>query len=637
MSTVTGNAATDCTTMLQGVANKYFSPRTVATGGGDAIAWTNGPDPESNVIVDDEELKQKMLASKSAKGAFGGGVSFADLWNRNVSALSERWEPNESDVNGEYDQSSADAALVQHLAFWTGKDCARIERLMWQSGLVRDKWKKHKTYLRNTILNAVAQCKSVYGQSVKTVENTKSIDELLTEEKSFIPIEKLSIKSMPGFTGDHLTDATILLSATFDYRLVNMDGVLYYFDGQKFVVINDKTIRRCIGKAMGYGDVKVTQNRITGTLAVLKDQAPEIGEANPQSRNVYFKDCVLNPETGEVSHHKIENRNTSTLTVDYESNATCLQFDKFLNSIYLNDPEQIRLLQEVIGWILICDYLGIEKAVLFIGPPRAGKGVIARIIFALLDSGAIPFSLSELDDNKRLSGMRHARVAIDSDAVGAGQRNARYVMGLFKIITSNEKLSVPQLYAQVPWTGSLNCKLFVMANSIPTMWDDSTATGNRWIPVMFSQSFLGRENPKLYKTLVTELPGIAVWAVEGLKRLITRGYFELPPSSRDQLDSLVSDGGSTQDFINDRLVLGERERVTSHIMWDVYRQWAISTGHEIGKRNHILKSLEDALRGHGVRRSKSVRMNDGKDHRGFYGVAVNTVTASGQVIPFPPS
>ena len=84
---------------------------------------------------------------------------------------------------------------------------------------------------------------------------------------------------------------------------------------------------------------------------------------------------------------------------------------------------------------------GIEKAVLFIGPPRAGKGVIARIIFALLDSGAIPFSLSELDDNKRLSGMRHARVAIDPDAVGAGQRNARYVMGLFKIITRGVRFS----------------------------------------------------------------------------------------------------------------------------------------------------------------------------------------------------
>ena len=55
-----------------------------------------------------------------------------------------------------YDSSSADAALAQHLAFWTGKDCARIDSLMRRSALARDKWER-EDYLPRTILGAVGR------------------------------------------------------------------------------------------------------------------------------------------------------------------------------------------------------------------------------------------------------------------------------------------------------------------------------------------------------------------------------------------------------------------------------------------------------------------------------------------------
>ena len=115
------------------------------------------------------------LKSKRAAGAFGARATFRNLWERGVEALSAVYAPDASD-KGSYDESSADAALALQLAFWTGKDCARIERLMWQSKLVRNKWTKHKTYLQNTIKNAVALCCNVYGQSVQATNSTESVD-----------------------------------------------------------------------------------------------------------------------------------------------------------------------------------------------------------------------------------------------------------------------------------------------------------------------------------------------------------------------------------------------------------------------------------------------------------------------------
>lgn len=60
-----------------------------------------------------------------------------------------------------YNASHADMALANHLAFWTGKHGQRMERLMRRSGLMREKWDAHRTYLTGTILQACAFTREV--------------------------------------------------------------------------------------------------------------------------------------------------------------------------------------------------------------------------------------------------------------------------------------------------------------------------------------------------------------------------------------------------------------------------------------------------------------------------------------------
>ena len=125
------------------------------------IAWTNGPRTDWNGPTDDDELINKMLSSRpSADALWNGKATLTDLWTGNTQAFLESYP----DGAGGYDQSSPDMALATHLAFWTGCDCERIERLMWRSALVRDKWTTHRTYLKEfTISKAVAGCQNVYS------------------------------------------------------------------------------------------------------------------------------------------------------------------------------------------------------------------------------------------------------------------------------------------------------------------------------------------------------------------------------------------------------------------------------------------------------------------------------------------
>jgi hypothetical protein len=159
-----GNAAADMSHVLPWLVEHYFQ----AKAGSDIANWTVEPRADWNGPLEDDDLIRRALKSASAKAAFGQSATFADLWTRNVEILALAYPDNER----EFDESSADRALAQHLAFWTGCNCERILGLMRLSGLVREKWER-EDYLPRTILSAVAQQRDVLiDKQVERLEGT---------------------------------------------------------------------------------------------------------------------------------------------------------------------------------------------------------------------------------------------------------------------------------------------------------------------------------------------------------------------------------------------------------------------------------------------------------------------------------
>ena len=174
---LTGNSASGdashVTDGLDSVVSQYFSGKDPERVAGE---WSTTHVEDSNPVTDDAGLLEKALASKPKEIAvmFGAEpikVSFKDLWTGNEAPLARAY-PHDTNPD-EYDRSSADAALAQHLAFWTGGNCERIESLMRKSALVRDKWDYHKSYMQRTITNAVGRQSSFYSVGLSTTEITE--------------------------------------------------------------------------------------------------------------------------------------------------------------------------------------------------------------------------------------------------------------------------------------------------------------------------------------------------------------------------------------------------------------------------------------------------------------------------------
>jgi len=139
----------------------------------DLEANYDGPVPEyTGGAWTDDALIQKMLnASGSAAAQFNDKATARDLWLCDIAKLSGFFASQSGDA---FDRSSADAALMNHLAFWTGKDYGRMDRLFRKSGLMREKYDKRADYRQATITNSIAGCKNVY--SVKQSAVVRPVD-----------------------------------------------------------------------------------------------------------------------------------------------------------------------------------------------------------------------------------------------------------------------------------------------------------------------------------------------------------------------------------------------------------------------------------------------------------------------------
>ena len=141
-NTVYGYPVRDVTDELQPVLDEYMvrpvKQRTAAAPAVDTPALS----------LSDEQILLKASANSKFRALFEGDLT---------------------DYNN--DHSSADLALCNILAFWTGKDPDAIDRLFRKSALFRDKWLRDD-YRTATITMAIADCHEVYNPGTKAAATT---------------------------------------------------------------------------------------------------------------------------------------------------------------------------------------------------------------------------------------------------------------------------------------------------------------------------------------------------------------------------------------------------------------------------------------------------------------------------------
>jgi putative DNA primase/helicase len=248
----------------------------------------------------------------------------------------------------------------------------------------------------------------------------------------------------------------------------------------------------------------------------------------------------------------------------------------FLDELWAHDHQAEEALQEIFGYLLTPD-TSQQKAFVIAGPPRSGKGTLARVLTQLVGPrNTTSPGLAQFSKEFGLQPLIAKLLAIISDARWQSARGAavEYLLS----ITGEDHVSVNRKNKAF-WEGRLPTRFLFLANSLPDLKDDAGAVAKRFITLQLTTSFYGREDTHLTERLEAELPGILLWALEGWRRLQQRGHFNEPQSSVLAKEKVAQLGSPVRSFVADCCELAPGATIAKAELYEAYQNWSLKNGH----------------------------------------------------------
>jgi len=279
--------------------------------------------------------------------------------------------------------------------------------------------------------------------------------------------------------------------------------------------------------------------------------------------------------------------NLTSTPYDFDANAKCPQWEKFLSEVFLDDFERIALLQEWFGYNMVVD-LSQEKLMLFVGRPASGKSTTLDVLQALLGKDkCVASSFKHLCSDFGLRPLLNATAAILHDAHVPRQVDATVALETIKSIVGRDEVSVNRKYLPILPNCKLSCRFTIAVNELPELPDHARALERRLCLLYFPETFEGREDRTLKDRLPKEAPGIALWALEGLRRLRKQNRFTLPTSSIPVLEEFRRFITPIAEFIYECCEVDESNWISKMQIYDAWVNWAREHGLRPGVRSRF--------------------------------------------------
>jgi putative DNA primase/helicase len=554
---------------LQQVIATYFPPAPAQVADQE---WTDAPRAEWAGPADDDDLIQLALNSRSPAAVFGARASFADLWRANEEALGRAYPAD----GRPYDASSADAALAQHLAFWTGADAERIRRLMLRSALVRDKWER-QDYLRRTILGAVARQVDVYKAPPTLALAT-------TAQSSGVTLNGIEMSFLQVGTQDSV--AQIFASKMAGKMLFNHTRNAWFeWDGTRWRI--ERTERaldfaRELARTVNYeGKSSMgTASFCAGVEHLARADRRLAVEGSEFDRDNYLLNTpggTFDLRTNTPRPHAPEDHITMCTAVIPSPDGGAA-FNKFLAEITQDNQELVEFLQISLG---ACLSGAVEShwMAFWIGTGRNGKNTLGDLVQDAMGDYARKVPTSTLmaktyeGHPTEIANLQGIRLAVSSEINDGEHWNEARI----NEITGDATLPARFMRGDF-FTFTRTHKHLVYGNHRPQLRGVTDALKSRLLIVPFKVSFLGREDPELPSRLRECLPYVLAWLIEGHCKWMAAGK-KIPQCQAVEAESAdYFAAQSTVDmWLSERVpILSTDNRPSSQLpkSSDLYRDYA---------------------------------------------------------------
>jgi P4 family phage/plasmid primase-like protien len=287
----------------------------------------------------------------------------------------------------------------------------------------------------------------------------------------------------------------------------------------------------------------------------------------------------------------------NALTYDFNSEAPApAAWLKFLHQLWPEDPESIQALMEWFGYLLLPD-TSQHKILLVVGPPRSGKGTIARVLTQLVGASNIcnP-TLSSLATQFGLQPLIGKTVALISDARLSGRPDLAQVTERLLSISGEDGQTIDRKHLTPITDVRLPVRFILMTNELPRLVDTSGALAERLVILRLTRSWLGKEDRTLTNRLLTELPSILNWSIQGWMKLQERGKFLEPSTSAELAQELRDLASPAHAFVCEHCVIGPQYETPIKELYAAWKRWCEENGkREPGTKQSFGRDLRAVL------------------------------------------
>lgn len=322
-------------------------------------------------------------------------------------------------------------------------------------------------------------------------------------------------------------------------------------------------------------EVELNLRAIAG-LPSWQEMPAEVGSGSKDRFRISVQNGVLDLEPcldGEeplLSEHCEEWFSVLHLPFPYEPGAKCPRWLAFLNEVMQGDKELVHLIQEWFGYCCLPD-TSFEKAMFWEGRGRNGKSQAIQVLCRLIGSenvSAVP--IEKMHHRFQLAPTMGKLLNVASETAPS----SRVDDALFKKFTSGEP--VPgEFKRKDTFFFKPTARILVAMNERAAIKDYSDGTWRRILLVPWNYQV--PENRVIRdlgnKIAESEMPGILCWAVEGIKRLYTQGYFTEGEVVRKATADFREERDPARTAILSCIRKDPDGFIPSQDIWNVYRSF----------------------------------------------------------------
>lgn len=311
----------------------------------------------------------------------------------------------------------------------------------------------------------------------------------------------------------------------------------------------------------------------------------------------YLLNCpngTVDLRTGELREYRQSDYLSKMTSVEYDPDATCPQWEKFLLDIQSNDQGMVDFLQRGAGYSLTGDPKE-ECLMICHGVGRNGKGTFLNTLLAILGDYAGSCLMSTFEEkrndpgaNNDLAMLKGLRFVVGSETKEGSRLNEQLV----KQVTGRDRLRARFLFSEF-FEFVFEGKIWLMVNHLPSIPSTDEGIWSRIRIVPFLRYFKPEErDPLLKEKLMAEAKGILAWAVRGCLAWQKDGL-NPPASVTRATEEYRGNQDTIGQFLAECCILGEEHRVTSNLLFRTYTRWAAAHGHKFTLTSNKLGRILD--------------------------------------------